>query len=190
MPKIGARLPYIAPMTSDTTADAYPIYGAKILLGKLVEASETLNYNDVEFYADDVLCEEDHSFSDGELAVTVDELTEEIEETIYNKEAVEDGIEFGENDTSDYIGATFFKTMKKGGAISYVGYFYPKLAAVPQGESLKTKEKTIAFEGEQVKFKIRAAANGVYRKKKRFATLKEAAAWCNSMLGANANSTN
>lgn len=182
MPKIGARLPYVAPVVSDDSTEAYPVYGEKVLLGKLVEASETLNYNDVEFYADDVLCEEDHSFSDGELAVTVDELTEEIEETIYNKEAVEDGIEFGENDTSGYIGATFFKTMKKGGKLSYVGYFYPKLAAVPQGESLKTKEKTIAFEGEQVKFKIRAAANGVYRKKKRFATFEEAVAWCSSML--------
>lgn len=182
MPKIGAKLPYVAAITSDTDTEAFPKYAEKMLLGKLVEANVTLNFNDVEFYADDVLSEEDHSFSDGELTVTVDDLTEEVEEVIYNKTAEEDGLEFGETDTSGYVGATFFKTVKRSGVISYVGYFFPKLAAVPQGESLKTKEKSITFEGEQVKFKVRAAANGVYLKKQRFATYGEAVTWCGDML--------
>lgn len=154
MAVIGLSKPYYGIYNvSGTTVS----YSDGAVMGKATEANIEINTTeDNNLYADNAIAETDRSFAGGTLALSTDDLSQEVTKVILGlKENTITGIEgvtdtsvkelvYDDTQTTPYLGVGFIVKKKVGGAykwravvLSKVMFSVPADAATTQGESIE-----------------------------------------------------
>ena len=154
MAVIGLSKPYYGIYNvSGTTVS----YSDGAVMGKATEANIEINTTeDNNLYADNAIAETDRSFAGGTLALSTDDLSQEVTKVILGlKENTITGIEgvtdtsvkelvYDDTQTTPYLGVGFIIKKKVGGAykwravvLSKVMFSVPADAATTQGESIE-----------------------------------------------------
>lgn len=186
MANVGVRYARWAKQTAEPD-NALPQYGDVRSLGALVSVQDTPNYNDVKQYGDDRAVNVLADIRDCDLDCEVTELEIEIAAELYG-ETFESGDPTGvktssANDNPPYGGFGFIRATYADDAYGYIGVYYPKVKAVPQGMSFQTKGETIAFVGDKFRFKAVACKSGVWKMESEpFATDDAAKSWVDDLV--------
>lgn len=176
--------------TDPETASAPPKLGTPANLGALNKVTETINFNRVSAYGDNVKKVEIVEFKDGSLAVETLYLSNENAAALTGAELgtseSDKDLKFGSNDTAPYGSLAFYANrMKDDGTKYYQGVFYPKVKANMEGESYETKGDSIVLSNEKLTFTVFEPLYGKYRHKSpEFDTEAKAAAWVNEKIKA------
>lgn len=154
MATIGLSKPYYAVYSNTGTTVSYANGG---VMGKATEANiEVETTEDNNLYADNAIAETDRSFAGGTLALSTDDLSQEVtkvilgltENTITGIEGVTDTsvkeLVYDDTQTTPYLGVGFIIKKKVGGAYKWravvlckVMFSVPADAATTQGESIE-----------------------------------------------------
>lgn len=187
----GAKMIQWAPFaTQDAEPDgALPKYGAPVNLGALNRVTESLSFNEVSAYGDDVRKANIKEFKEGSLAIETLYLSNVNASAISGAELETDeskDLKFGSNDLAPYGGLAFFTThMRDDGTKYYQGIYYPKVKANMEGEEYNTKGESITLSNPKIAFAVFEAKNGKYKiKSDEFATEDAAKAWVNEKIKA------
>lgn len=168
MAKYGARYIKWAPF-SETNAEpdnAMPNYGTAIGLSKLSRVSDSPTYAEGKLYGDDELAEYVNEFTENPIDVEVTDLSNAMAKAIYGAKGsdLSDGdLVLGADDAAPYGGFGFVSLKMVDGKKSYVGIFYPKCKAQPQGEEYNTKSDNISLATSKIHFVGSAAKNGAWK---------------------------
>jgi len=184
----GAKGLRVAKITSDTVADAFPVYETAVSMGALVAVTDTITYAEAKNYGDNELQEYVSEFQELGVDVEITELPMEVAALIYGATLGEDGgIAYKTGDAAPDVGAAFYTTkmVKKDGVTSklFQGVRYTSLKGSRQGASYNTKGQSITFANGKAHFVGKASANGVFQEfSDNFATEAEAIAWLDEKL--------
>lgn len=178
--------------TNAEVAGALPKYGGTpVDIGALVTVDETLNYNEVSGYGDNVRKNHVSEFRDGRADV----------ETIYvSREAAskvtgatlgtgsDADLKFGANDQAPYGGlALVTGNRRDDDSIYFQGVAYPKVKANMQGKSYHTKGDSVQLTNSKLSFAISACndTEKTYKvESKEFDAESDAIAWVDNFLKA------
>lgn len=188
----GAKMIQWAPFaaTDPETASAPPKLGTPANLGALNKVTETINFNRVSAYGDNVKKVEIVEFKDGSLAVETLYLSNANAAAVTGAElGTTDGdkdLKFSSNDTAPYGSLAFYTNhMRDDGTKYYQGIFYPKVKANMEGESYETKGDSIVLSNAKLTFTVFEPLYGKYKhKSEEFDTEAKAAAWVNEKIKA------
>lgn len=181
MASFGAKYINFAAITSEK-ADALPVYGTKVEIGKLVKADLTVNIATGELYANNMLAEKADEFASGSLAVEVDDMTKEVEAEIYGASYSEGEVVDNSADTVPYGGLAFYKTLQRNGVKVFEACYYPKVKAVLSTDTAATKGSAITFATKPITFTVYEPKTGDWRYRKEFDTEAEAIAYVDEKL--------
>lgn len=188
----GAKMIQWAPFaaTNPETANAEPKYGTPVNLGALNKVTETINFNRVSAYGDNVKKVEIVEFVDGSLAVETLYLSQANAAAVTGAELgtseSDKDLKFGSNDLAPYGGLAFYTNhMRDDGSKYYQGIYYPKVKANMEGEEYNTKGDSIVLSNAKLTFTVFEALYGKYKhKSEEFDTEAKAAAWVNEKIKA------
>ena len=143
---------HVAPMTAEGTfSTPVPIKGAKSVEG-------SLNYEAIQFYADNGIDFQDYKFSGGEGTLTVSGLTPEEFTTLFGSQNAKGGVVVNTGDTTPELALLFERdALGKAGKKLYV--IYAVKFAQPS-ISAQTMEGGIEEETMELSFTIRELENG------------------------------
>ena len=188
----GAKMIRWAPFaaTDPEAASAPPKLGTPANLGALNKVTETINFNRVSAYGDNVKKVEIVEFKDGSLAVETLYLSNANAAAVTGAElGTTDGdkdLKFGSNDTAPYGSLAFYTNhMRDDGTKYYQGIFYPKVKANMEGEEYNAKGENITLANANITFEVFEALFGKYKiKSEEFDTEAKAAAWVDEKIKA------
>ncbi len=188
----GAKKIQWAPFAASNpeTASAAPKYGTPVNLGALNAVTETINFNRVSAYGDNVKKVEVVEFRDGSLAVQTLYLSNANASALTGAELETSGsdkdLKFGSNDLAPYGGLAFYTNhMRDDGAKYYQGIYYPKVKANMEGEEFNTKGENITLANAKLTFEVFEAMFGKYKiKSEEFDTEAKASAWVDEKIKA------
>ena len=172
------------------TANAAPKYGTPVNLGALNAVTETINFNRVSAYGDNVKKVEIVEFRDGSLAVQTLYLSNANASALTGAELETSGsdkdLKFGSNDLAPYGGLAFYTNhMRDDGSKYYQGIYYPKVKANMEGEEFNTKGENITLANANLMFEVFEAMFGKYKiKSEEFDTEAKASAWVDEKIKA------
>lgn len=173
MAKFGAKEPCFKPDGAESGT----------VLGKLVSANLTVNLASGELFADDALAEQGSLFYSGNIAVELDDMTDDVAVEVFNAAESQDGsVVYSAGDNAPYGKLVYYKTLMRGGVKSWQGYYYPRVRAVLGNDNAQTKGSSITFQTTTVNFVIfEEEDTGVWRETVSFEDEADAAAWCEEM---------
>lgn len=187
----GAKMIQWAPFAAqDAEPDGeLPKYGKPANLGALNRVTESLSFNEVSAYGDDVRKVNIKEFKEGSLAIETLYLSNANASAISGAELETDEskeLKFGSNDLAPYGGLAFFTThMRDDGTKYYQGIYYPKVKANVEGEEYNTKGDSITLANPKIAFAVFEAKNGKYKiKSDEFADEASAKNWVNEKIKA------
>ena len=192
MAKIGLK--YLGgAVISEEPENAMPVYETGFRIGKAVVADTTLNSNDNPLYADDSIAENDTSFADGTISLTVADFgtsqadTLEVVSKIFGHELVEDeetgvpSLYKASGDNAPYLGVGYYRTKRINNKDVFEAKWIFKTKFQLPSESDNTKGQSITWGTPQITGRIVASNfNGRYEEQKAFETAKEAVDWLNT----------
>ncbi len=188
MANVGARYAKWAPVTAEPSA-SLPQYGDVVNLGALVSVNDTPNFNEAKQYGDDHAVNVLYEFKDCDLDCEVTEMATQTAAKLYGEtftpgQTSAPGTKTSkQDDSAPYGGFGFIRATYENNAYGYVGVYYPKAKAVPQGATYTTKGDSIVFTGDKFKMKAIACANGVWREESEPFTSESAAqAWVDALV--------
>lgn len=169
----------------DQPENALPTYkaGGAVRLGKAVKADLTVNNATGELYADDELAESLTEFASGSLTAETDDMTDNVASVVYGCEVVDKTVHYKRGDTPPEGGLGYIKGLYRRGVTSFRGVFYPRVKAALGNDSAQTRGNSITFSTVSTTFTIFSCNSGDWRLTEEFATLAEARAWVDKMLG-------
>lgn len=143
---------HVAPMTSEGVySTPIPILGAKA-----IEAE--LNYESVQFYADNAIDYNDFIFNGGEGTLTVSGLTMEEYQTLFGSTVENGGVLVKSNDIAPELAIMFER--KKLGSNERVLYVLYATKMAPPAISAATMEGSVEEETVELTFSVRELADG------------------------------
>ena len=183
MAAIGMRHLVAAPFAETQTEGQLPTYGTGVKL-RAVSSNVTLNRNESELYADDVLAESDDTVTGGTIDMTVAEVLDEVGAALFGNKVGEDG-EYHDSDVaSPYIGIGYMREQKYQGKSTFRAVWFYKAQLAAAEDVAQTKGETTAFQTQRLTGKIMGVpmADGSvrFRAWKTFDEAAEATAWLNA----------
>lgn len=167
MAKYGAKYIRWAPFanTNPEPDDGVPNYGAAVSLSKLVKVTDNPTFTEGKFFADNELAEYTSEFSELGVDIEISDMANDNAAVIFGATSEEStGLDYTVNDTAPYGGLGFVSQKQVDGVKSFVGIFYPKLKATPQGEEYDTKGDSINYSAAKVKFIGKACNSGLWKR--------------------------
>lgn len=195
MAKIGLKYPVYALATEVGSAVSYT-YGA--VLAKAISANINITTNDVKLYADDAICESDHSFSSGTISITIDDLSDAAKKAIlgYTEGATIDAsagtkeMKASGNDSPAYVGFGFYGKKVVAGAKRWRAIWLKKVQFKEPTDELATKGETTEFGTTTLEGTIMVAADDYWKEEATFDTEAEAIAFLNGKSGISSSASN
>ena len=174
--KYGAKGAYWAPMTSDESDSAMPVYETAVDFGGINESTETLNFASASAYADNMKKIYIAEFIDGTVSAKALYQPISLQAAILGTATDSDGGQaYGSEDNQGYGAYGFYSNkLDENKTKYYEVVFYPKVQGSPQGTTYKTKEDGITLEYDAIEFVIYACKRGLYKITKEFSTESEA----------------
>lgn len=165
-----------------------PVYDPGFVVGKGIEAVVTYNRAANVLRADDADAESDNGITGGTLSLNVDDIADAVLADITgNDKTTED--EYDEtNEASPYVGVGYMRTRRHQNVTSYVAYWIWKTALGIDSETATTKQETTQWQtpslnGNMLAVQPDTTMKSKFRRRKTFATEKEARDWLNAMAG-------
>lgn len=157
---------------------------AGMVLGGLVSANYTPNRANAELYADNVLKESDYSLLSADVAMELDDLTDEKASGLFGQE-MEDGVLLVKGEDAAPEGVLgYYMTVRRSGLNRYVARAYDRARAQSGNENAQTKGSNTAFQTTNVTFHaVPDEETGMVYRQKTFATEAEAIAWIQAQCG-------
>lgn len=155
-----------------------------------IDVDLKINNNDAKLYADDQLVESDSTFKDGDIAIQLADIDDEIKakylghkynegETIYNKD-----------DTAPYVGLGFYAMRKVHNVVKFRAIVLLKVKFSEPSEKYTTKGDSISFQTPTINGKVSTATDGVWKKDQTFDTEEEAQEYIDTALNITSQATN
>ena len=184
MASIGMRHLVAAPFAESQTEGQLPAYEAGVKM-RAVSANITLDRNDSELYADDVLAESDNTITGGTVDMTVAEVTDEVGAVLFGNKMDEQNKEYYDSDqSSPYIGMGYMREQKYQGKSSFRAVWFYKVQLAAAEETAQTKGETTTFQTQRITGEIlgvtMADGSTRFRAWKTFNSAAEATAWLNT----------
>ena len=160
------------------------------VLGRLIDAKISEDRNNTTLRADDIIAEKDVSFKGGTVAITVDDVTDEVYAdlkgcTIDDEKEVTDNSE----DVAPEVGYGHIVTKIYKGVKSYKVEFLPRIQITKitadrktKGESLEYNTVSIEANVMELEEEINGMKVGDWKKVKSFTTLAEAQTYLDGLL--------
>lgn len=194
MAKIGLKYPVAAVITTDATATALPKYDKGFVIGKAVQADKNIESNNNPLYGDDAVVENDTSFQNGTLTLTVDDFGNtaaegiEIQAKLLGHKVVEEEsvkiLEKSAGDNAANVGVGYYKTKILRNQQMYEVTILLKVKFQLPSESSQTKGESIEWQTSEIEGRIMATEfNGKYERTAIFDTEAEAIAFINKTFG-------
>lgn len=186
MARIGLKYP-IAAEILDESALGVPTYDEGFVLGHAVEANVSIEAEDSELWADDMVVESDAGFAGGTIALNVDHLNDLTYATITGHEVVNENgatvIKAKSTDSAPYFGVGYLRVLKKAGVRKYRAiWLYKVLFSEPSDEG-QTKQRTMNYGTDAIDGSILELASGAWQDRATFATEADARQWLESKAG-------
>lgn len=184
MAAIGMRHLVAAPFAENQTEGQLPTYGTGVKM-RAVSANITLDRNESELYADDVLAESDNTITGGTIDMTVAEVPDEVGAVLFgNKTDGEQGEYYDSDQSSPYIGMGYMREQKYQGKSSFRAVWFYKVQLAASEETAQTKGETTTFQTQRVTGEVlgvtMADGSTRFRAWKTFDTAAAATAWLNT----------
>ena len=175
MAKIGLKRPVYAILTEGTT-DTYANGGT---IGKAITANISMKKGDVKLWADDAVAESDSSVSGGTIALTVDELSPEVQKALLGHKIDETSKEMTANakDIAPYVGFGFYGAKKVNNVRKYRAIWLLKVQFSEPNDENKTGEETKTFNTASIEGLIMTNRKEDWKVEKTFDTEAEAETW-------------
>ena len=200
MAKIGLKYPVAAPISVETTG-SLPTYGEGFVIGKAVAADKQVNSNDNPLYGDDAIAENDTSFSDGTIALTVTDFGTSLEDSLeirakmLGHEVVdEEGTKVlrkKRGDNAPYLGLGYYSTKRLNNETMYEATWLHKVKFQLPSETANTKGQSIEWQTPQITGKIMfvEGMDDIYEETALFASPALAQAWLDTKANITAATT-
>ncbi len=184
MAAIGMRHLVAAPFADAQTEGQLPTYGSGVKM-RAVSANVTLERNESELYADDVLAESEDSITGGSIDVTVAEVQDDVGAALFGNKLDEETQEYHDSDTSSpYIGFGYMREQKYQGKSTFRAVWFYKAQLSAAEDTAQTKGETTTFQTQRLTGKIMGVTLGDgstrFRAWKTFDKAEEATAWLNT----------
>lgn len=178
MAKIKACYPLFGKANSNHILDSLTV-DAPIVMGKMVERSVKPNFAEGTLYADDEVAESAKEFKDADVSLTLDELSEEAYNEMFNPETKTVGttntaIDLADSDSSCGAYCDIYGTIKNGIKRYIVTLLHRVKFDIPEDKTT-TKGENITFETTPLTGKAYADKNGQWRTRAYGFTTLEAA---------------
>lgn len=195
MAKIGLKYPVYAVATETTSAISY---SGGAVLAKAINASISIDTNDVKLYADDAIAESDFSFSSGTVTIEIDELGNAAQLALlgYTEGSTTDAslgtkeLKASGTDTPAYVGFGFYGRKKVSNATRWRAVWLKKVQFKEPNDEMKTKGESVEFGTTSLEGTIMVAADGYWKEEGTFDTEAEAVSYLNTKTGISAVASN
>ena len=174
---IGLKYIVAAPIATETTESV--TYGTGFVVGKAITANINVNTNDVKLYADDVVAETDHGFTDGTVEIGTAHMTDDIQVKMLGHTLTTGEITAKATDVIPYNGIGFYAVKMIGGNRKYRAIWFTKTQASEPNESLTTRQGQTAFGTPSITSAIMEDMTGAWKKETTVDTESAAITWLN-----------
>ena len=182
MPSIGFEYGMWAPIASEPDG-ALPTYGTGKSLGGAVSGSHSPNFASTPHYADNALKNQISKFTNGALALTVDDMNLQTHAEIYGATYNDGQVNHKRSDVPPFGGVVWVESiLTEDNEEIYRGYYYPKAKAVRTQKNFATQQENIELGMTDISFTTFAAKSDDYEIIKDFADLASAKAWAASKI--------
>lgn len=188
MAKIGMRYPVYRKMTitTDESGKETVSYGQMAVMGKAISANVSVTTSEAELYADDGLAESVKEFVEGSITIATDDLEDAVEADLLGATVSEDEIIYDTDDYAPWLEVGFIISRMKGGKKQFRGVLYTKVQFAIPSEDNTTKGQSITFGTPSITGTITANADGVWRRKSKWAEDAAAAkTWLETQMSKN-----
>lgn len=164
-------------------SNAVPTYSAGKVIGKMVSANLTIEANEGELYADDMLAEYINEFKSGEFTAEVDNIPLADQATIYGATYSGDEFQATYTDTPPFGGVGGIQVLLVKNARKFRAWFFPKVRATTPDWDATTRGDSISFGTQPIQMKVMTPAYGPWYYLKEFSTEAAAQAYIDTKLG-------
>jgi len=188
MAKVGLKYPVYAVATETESAISY---SAGAVLAKAISAKININTNEEKLFGNDMLIESDKSFSDGSVAIGVDDLYDAAKVTLlaYIEGATVDaGIGSKELAASGaasgaYVGFGFYGKVKRSSLTRWRAIWLKKVQFSEPSDEFETKGEKTTFKTPELEGMIMVAVDGNWKEEATFSTEAACKAWLDGKSG-------
>ena len=198
MAKIGLRYP-VAAFFATEEYGKIPTYKDGFVIGKAVAADKQINSNDNPLYADDAIAENDTSFSDGTIALTVSDFGTDVANSLevrakmlgHELTSVDNGatiLRKRRDDNAPKLGLGYFSTKKMNNVNVFEATWMYKTKFQLPSETANTKGQSIEWQTPQITGKIMfvEGMENIYEETAIFTSASQATEWLRKKAGLDA----
>jgi phi13 family phage major tail protein len=183
MAKIGLNSFYYSHLTGENAQTGAPIYDGDKSLGKAVNCDVSINSNSAELYADDVLAESDTTFSNGTVALGVDDDREATFADLLGHQTSEAGeVKRNANDVAPYVGVGRIIVKLVENVRVYKTEILYKVKFSEPNQSEQTKGESVTFSTPSIEGRVSTLSNGDWSDAKTFTSKADAVAYIKSVF--------
>ncbi len=180
MATIGLRYPRYCVVTVQQNPDGTEteILGEGKVMGKIISANETINFDTQYQYGDDGVAETISYFTDGTLSIQVADLIQGVKADLLGRTISPNGeMVANENDLAPYVRVGYIIPCLVNGQKKWRACVYPRMKFAPTGRELQTRGQNITLAGETITGSILRDKNGDWQIEVEVDTLTEAVEW-------------
>lgn len=179
----GAEYPCMAKIKEEKD-EALPTYDTGFVATEMVKISETVNYSEGSFYADNKLSEKVSKINSATLAFDSKGFTETNQALIYGLKIDETSKEmtYDQGAEAPFIGMAFVRELLESNKSYFEGVYYPKCQAILSNDEASTRTESITFSPKSTTLNVFIPKNGQWKITKRFAEIDEAKDWIKTKL--------
>lgn len=148
-----------------------------------IDVDIKVNNNDAKLYADDQLVESDSTFKDGDIALQLADIDDEIKAEWLGHEFSDGETVYNRDDTAPYVGVGFYATRMVHNVKKYRAVVFLKTKFSEPSEKYSTKGDSISFQTPTINGKISTVKDGDWKKDKTFETEQEAIDYLKGIFG-------
>lgn len=148
-----------------------------------IDVDIKINSNDAKLYADDQLVESDSTFKDGDVALQLADIDDEIKADWLGHKYAEGETVYNKDDTAPYVGIGFYATRMVHNVKKYRAVAFLKTKFSEPSEKYSTKGDSISFQTPTINGKISTTKDGDWKKEQTFEKESEAIAYLKEIFG-------
>lgn len=191
MAKIGLKFPVAAPIVGYDSTTGEPKYSTGFVIGKAISAEKSIESNDNPLYGDDVIVENDTSFSSGSVKLGVTDFGNNARESLeiqgkllgHKVDQLTGGgyrLRRASMNVPPYLGFGFYRPKKHNNIINYEAIWLYKVQFKVPSESASTKGSSIEWQTPEIEGTIMCVEDfdgGTYEETAIFETEAAAKSW-------------
>lgn len=177
MAYLGLVYPVIARYTEDE--DGNPVYSGGVVVGKAIKAEINPVYEDITEYSDMNELDYEQEFSYAEITLNTTDIPDDAEGFLGH----DDTGEYSDLDYSRNVGIGLARREVLDGEVSYSTIWLYKAKLWEGDHSAETRGEDLNYNTPSVTGRAFPAANGRWKKVKKFGTKSEALDWLQEMAG-------